>query len=101
PRDIGRLLEKIEKGEAVSKNASAMMLDMMRRQVYRTRLPRFVTGYALPHKTGDFMPYVGNDVGILESPSRHVVISVFTANHFGESDRLEEAIGRIGQLTAD
>lgn len=101
PRDMGRLLEKIEKGEAVSKEASAMMLQIMRRQVYRTRLPRFVSGYALPHKTGDFLPYVGNDVGILESPSRHIVICVFTANHFGEGDRLEEAIGRIAELAAN
>jgi len=101
PRDMGRLLEKIEKGEAVSKKSSDLMLQIMRGQVYRSRLPRFVAGFQIPHKTGDFLPYIGNDVGILESPSRHVVMSVFTANHFGASDTLEEAIGRVAELTAN
>jgi beta-lactamase class A len=101
PRDMGRLLEKIEKGEAVSKPASDQMLQIMRGQVYSSRLPRYVTGFRIPHKTGDFLPYIGNDVGILESASRHVVISVFTARHFGAGANLEDAIGRVAQLTAN
>ena len=101
PRDIGKLLEKISKGEAVSKQASEMMLQMMRGQVYGSRLPRYLTGYRIAHKTGDFLPFIGNDVGILESSSRHVVIAVFTANHFGAGDVLEDAIGRIAELTGN
>jgi beta-lactamase class A len=101
PHDMGRLLEKMEKGEAVSKDASASMLRIMRGQVYTSRLPRYVNGYNIPHKTGDFMPFIGNDVGVLESPSRHVVISVFTAKHFGEGAALEDAIGRIAELTGN
>jgi hypothetical protein len=72
---------QIKKGEAVSKPASDQMLQIMRGQVYTTRLPRYVSGFAIPHKTGDFLPYVGNDVGILESPNRNIVICVFTAKH--------------------
>ena len=101
PRDMGRLLEKLERGEAVSKQASDLMLQMMRGQVYSSRLPRYVSGFRIPHKTGDFLPYIGNDVGILESPSRRVIMSVFTANHFGAGDRLEEAIGRVAELTGN
>jgi beta-lactamase class A len=101
PRDMGRLLERIENGEAVSKAASEQMLQIMRGQVYSSRLPRYVTGFRIPHKTGDFLPYIGNDVGILESPSRHVVISVFTANHFGAGSNLEDAIGRIAEVSAN
>jgi beta-lactamase class A len=101
PRDMGKLLEKIEKGEAVSKKASAEMLQMMRGQVYSSRLPKYVTGFRVPHKTGDFLPYIGNDVGILESANRNVVVSVFTARHFGIGSNLEDAIGRIGELVAN
>jgi beta-lactamase class A len=101
PSDMGRLLERIEKGEAVSKSASDQMLQIMRGQVYSSRLPRYVTGFRIPHKTGDFLPYIGNDVGILESPTRHVVISVFTAHHYGAGVNLEDAIGRVAQLTAN
>lgn len=56
PREMGQLLEKISKGEAVSKQASEQMLQIMRWQVYCSRLPKYVTGFAVPHKTGDFLP---------------------------------------------
>jgi beta-lactamase class A len=101
PRDMGKLLEKLEKGEAVSKEASAQMLQIMRGQVYSSRLPRYVSGYRIPHKTGDFLPYIGNDVGVLETQNRHIIMSVFTANHFGAGDRLEDAIGRIAELAGN
>jgi len=101
PRDMGKLLEKIERGEAVNAKASEMMLSMMRGQVYSSRLPRYVAGYRIPHKTGDFLPYIGNDVGILEGPGKRIVMSVFTANHFGAGDRLEDAIGRVAELTGN
>jgi beta-lactamase class A len=101
PRDMGRLLEKLERGEAVSREASAQMLQIMRGQVYSSRLPRRLSGYRIPHKTGDFLPYIGNDVGVLERQSRRVVISVFTANHFGAGDRLEDAIGRVAELAGN
>lgn len=97
PRDMGKLLEKIQKGEAVSKQASEQMLQILRGQVYSSRLPKYVTGFRLPHKTGDFLPYIGNDVGILESQNRHIVISVFTARHSGIGANLEDAIGRISE----
>ncbi len=100
PRDIGKLLEKIKAGGAVTKQASDQMLQIMRGQVYRTRLPKYVTNFNIPHKTGDFLPYIGNDVGIFESQMRNIVISVFTANHFGIGTDLEDAIGRIGEQIA-
>ena len=101
PRDMGVLLEKIKTGQAVSKGASEQMLQILRGQLYTTRLPKYVSTFRVAHKTGDFLPYVGNDVGIFESPRRNIIVSVFTANHFGEGAMLEDAIGRIGQQVAD
>jgi beta-lactamase class A len=101
PRDMGRLLERIHKSEVVSKQASEQMLQIMRGQVYSSRLPKYVTGFRVPHKTGDFLPYIGNDVGILESANRHIVISVFTARHNGIGPNLEDAIGRIAEQVAN
>jgi beta-lactamase class A len=101
PRDIGKLLEMMQQGQAVSKSASQQMLEMMRGQVYSSRLPKYVTGFRVPHKTGDFLPYIANDVGILESPNRNIVISVFTAHHFGVGANLEDSIARIGELAAN
>lgn len=101
PRDIGKLLEMLETGKAVSKSASEQMMQMLRGQVYSSRLPKYVTGYRVPHKTGDFLPYVGNDVGVFESEKRHILVSVFTANHYGVGASLEDAIARIGELVAN
>ena len=97
PREIGHLLEMMELGTLVDKPSSELMLRIMRGQIYRTRIPRYLSGWSVPHKTGDFLPYIGNDVGVLESKTRRVVLSVFTANHFGSGERLEEAIGRIAE----
>jgi beta-lactamase class A len=101
PREMGKLLERIQKGEAVSKQASNQMLQIMRGQIYSSRLPKYVTGFRVPHKTGDFLPYIGNDVGILESENRHVVISVFTARHNGVGPNMEDAIARISEQVAN
>jgi beta-lactamase class A len=99
PRQMGLLLEKLEKGEAVSKEASEQMLRHLRGQLYATRIPRNLAftpyGTRPPHKTGDFLPYIGNDVGVLELAGKRVVVSIFTAGHFGLGTILEEAIGRI------
>ncbi len=97
PREIGLLLERMEKGTLVDAESSKLMLQIMRGQVYRSRIPRFLSGWRIPHKTGDFLPYIGNDAGVLEAPGRTVILSVFTANHFGSGEALEEAIGRVAE----
>jgi len=100
-REMGRLLEMMERGTLVDKASSDLMLRIMRGQLYRTRLPRYLSGYTIPHKTGDFLPYVGDDVGMLEAPGRTIVISVFTGNHFGSGEALENAIGLIAKDVGD
>jgi beta-lactamase class A len=101
PREMGRLLEMMERGTLVDKPSSDLMLRIMRGQLYRTRIPRYVTGYTIPHKTGDFLPYVGDDVGVLEAPGKTIVVSVFTGDHFGSGEALENAIGLVAKDVAD
>ena len=101
PREMGRLLEMMERGTLVDKPSSDLMLQIMRAQVYRTRIPRYVAGYRIPHKTGDFLPYVGDDVGVLEGQGRTIVLSIFTGNHFGSGETLENAIGLVAREAAD
>jgi beta-lactamase class A len=101
PREMGRLLEMMERGTLVDKPSADLMLRIMRGQVYRSRIPRYVTGYTIPHKTGDFLPYVGDDVGVLEAPGKTIVLSIFTGNHFGSGEALENAIGVVAKDVAD
>jgi beta-lactamase class A len=100
-REMGRLLELMERGTLVDKTSSDSMLQIMRAQLYRTRIPRYVTGYRIPHKTGDFLPYVGDDVGVLEAQGRTIVLSIFAGNHFGSGEALENAIGLVSREVAD
>jgi beta-lactamase class A len=101
PREMGQLLEMMERGTLVDKPSSDLMLRIMRGQLYRTRIPRYVPGYTIPHKTGDFLPYVGDDVGVLEAPGKTIVLTVFTGNHFGSGEALENAIGLVARDVAD
>src|SRR6267378_822363 len=101
PREMGRLLEMMERGTLVDNASSELMLQMMRGQLYRSRIPRYVTGYRIPHKTGDFLPYVGDDVGMLEAQGKTIIVSIFTGNHFGSGEALENAIGLVAKDVAD
>jgi beta-lactamase class A len=101
PREMGRLLEMMERGTLVDKPSSELMLRIMRGQLYRTRIPRYLTGYTIPHKTGDFLPFVGDDVGMLEAPGRTIIVSIFTGNHFGSGEALENAIGLVAKEIGD
>jgi beta-lactamase class A len=101
PREMGTLLERMERGTLVDKASSDLMLEIMRGQLYRTRIPRYVTGYRIPHKTGDFLPFVGDDVGLLEAQGKTIVVSIFTGNHFGSGEALENAIGLVARDVAD
>lgn len=100
-REMGALLEMMERGTLVDKSSSELMLQIMRGQLYRTRIPRYLSSYRVPHKTGDFLPYVGDDVGVLEAQGRTIVISVFTGNHFGSGEALENAIGLVAKEVGD
>jgi beta-lactamase class A len=101
PREMGSLLEQMERGTLVDKPSSDVMLRIMRGQLYRTRIPRYITGFTIPHKTGDFLPYVGDDVGMLEGQGKTIIVSIFTANHFGSGEMLENAIGLVAKEAAD
>ena len=100
-REMGRLLEMMERGTLVDTASSDLMLQIMRGQVYRTRIPRYLSGYRVPHKTGDFLPFAGIDVGVLEARGRTIVLSIFTGDHFGSGEMLENAIGLVAKEIGD
>ncbi len=100
-REMGTLLEKMERGTLVDKPSSDLMLQIMRGQLYRTRIPRFLSGYRIPHKTGDFLPFVGDDVGVLEAPGKTIILSIYTGHHFGSGEMLENAIGLVAKDVGD
>lgn len=97
-RDMGKLLEMIAINKAASEKSCKEMMRMMGQQQMRTRIPRFMLDDAnTPHKTGDFPPYIANDVGLIETPAARVVVVFFSAHHRGYYSKLEDAIGRMSE----
>jgi beta-lactamase class A len=97
-REMGRLLEMIATNKAASEKSCKEMMRMMGQQQMRTRIPRFMMDDAsTPHKTGDFPPYIANDVGFINTPSARVVVVFFSAHHRGYYQELEDAIGRMSE----
>jgi len=96
--DMVSLLEMMATNKAASEKSCKQMLRMMGQQQMRTRIPRFMLDeIETPHKTGDFPPYIANDVGLIETPSARVVVVFFSTHHRGYYSELEDAIGRMSE----
>jgi beta-lactamase class A len=97
-RDMGRLLEMIATNRAASEKSCGEMLRMMGMQQMRTRIPKYLNDDTrVPHKTGDFPPYIANDVGLIATPNARVVVVFFSAHHRGYYSELEDAIARMSE----
>ncbi len=97
-REIARLLEQLQQGQLASQTSTQQMLRILREQFYESRLPqriRFRAGIA--HKTGDWPPLLGNDVGIIYAQSGPIVAAVFTSMNRGDFTDLEATEGRIAE----
>ena len=99
-REIARLLEQLERGDLASARSTGEMRRILRQQVYTSRLPQRVRfRVAMGHKTGDWPPLLGNDVGIMYAPppTGPIVLAVFTNNNRGSFFDLEAAEGRVAE----
>ena len=71
---------------------------MLKQQVYSSRLPQRIRfRVAVGHKTGDWPPLIGNDVGILYAPGGPIVVSAFTNDNRGDFADLESTLGRVAE----
>jgi beta-lactamase class A len=101
-REMSRLLEQIQNGELASRAHSDEMLSILQRQFYSSRLPQRIRFRAtIGHKTGDWPPVAGNDVGIIYSDGGPIVVSVFATQNRGDFFELEATHGRIAELLLD
>ncbi len=101
-RDMTRLLTLLYQGKLANAADTKAMMGILLEQLYSSRLPRRIDFRAdVAHKTGDWPPYAGNDVGIILYPGGPVVVSVFTNQNRGSFYDLEETIGRIAEELID
>jgi beta-lactamase class A len=97
-REIARLLEQLQRGELASQRSTQQMLGILREQFYASRFPQRIRfRVAIAHKTGDWPPLLGNDVGIIYAPSGPIVAAVFTNMNRGDFFDVEASEGRIAE----
>lgn len=98
-REMGRLLEDILDGRLSSAESAQEMISILSSQFYASRLPQRVRwqGVGVAHKTGDWPPIAGNDVGILFYDGGPTIVSVFTNQNTGDFFELEATLGRIAE----
>ncbi len=101
-REISRLLEQIHNGEIASRASSDAMLAILQQQLSRSRLPQRIAFRAtIAHKTGDWSPIAGHDVGIISSASGPIVVAVFVSQNRGDFFEVEATHGRIAEAILD
>lgn len=97
-REIARLFEQLQRGQLASQRSTQQMLRILREQFYASRLPQRIRfRAAIAHKTGDWPPLLGNDVGIIYAPSGPIVAAVFTSMNRGDFFDVEATEGRIAE----
>jgi hypothetical protein len=74
------------------------MLRILRQQFYASRLPQRIRYRAtIAHKTGDWPPLLGNDVGIIYARGGPIIAAVFTNLNRGSFFELEATEGRLAE----
>ncbi len=96
------MLEQLERGQLASPASTAEMRKVLLSQIYASRLPQRI-GSRVPvgHKTGDWEPLIGNDVGIVYAARGPIVIAAFTNANRGPFWELEATLGRVAEDVLD
>ena len=101
-REMSHLLEQIHNGELASRASSDAMLAILQQQFYESRLPQRIAFRAkIAHKTGDWSPIAGHDIGIIYSASGPILVAVFVSQNRGDFFEVEATHGRIAEAVLD
>jgi beta-lactamase class A len=100
--ETGRMLAELVEGRLASPASTEAMQSILKQQFYSSRLPRRIMfRVQIGHKTGDWPPIAGNDVGILYSANGPIVISLYITHNRGSFLDVEAAHGAIAELILD
>jgi beta-lactamase class A len=84
PREMVLLLEKIDRGEVVSPEASREMIEILKRQQYKDGIGRRLGEMPVASKSGA-LDRLRSDVGIVYAPGGKLAIAI-TCDGLGETD---------------
>jgi beta-lactamase class A len=102
PKDMVSLLEKLEKGEVVSKEASAEMIAILKRQQYTDGLGRnLLDTVPIASKSGS-LDRLRSDVGIIYTRRGRIAIAITCDDnpviHYNWDGEAEELTWRLSQI---
>ncbi|NWG14350.1 MAG: serine hydrolase [Acidobacteria bacterium] len=99
PREMGRIFEKMHRGEIVSPEASRAMLEILKQTESRNMIPRHLPpDTVVAHKIGGTWR-VKADAGIVYLPGRPMVMSIFTY-YVPEEKRSADLIADLARILA-
>jgi beta-lactamase class A len=79
PREMVSLLERLYRGEIVTREASAEMLDIMKKQMWRDGMPRHFADIDVADKPGA-LDHLRSDVGIVFAKTAPIAIAITCAD---------------------
>jgi beta-lactamase class A len=101
PYDLVNLLAMVDRGKLISPRSRDRLMDIMRRPVTDTLLPRGIgEGARIVHKTGDIRSAVG-DAGIIDMPSGKRYIMAAIVKRPDNDQRANELIRQVSKTTYD
>ena len=100
PNDIANILAGLYRKQLVSDSASTRMIDLLKLQMVRDRIPRFLPpGTTVAHKTGE-VDDSKNDCGIVYARERAYVFCAFTRENTDRRWVAEnEALQTVAELS--
>ena len=100
PREMGRLVEGVEKCTVAKPESCDEMRRMLRAQQAGTmKIPHYLT-VPVGHKTGETTG-VTNDVGVIYARSGPIVISFYNMNMTGSRADTEDMMGEVARSVVD
>ncbi|MBQ2967029.1 MAG: serine hydrolase [Clostridia bacterium] len=96
-KDCGTLLEMMYKNELVSAEASAEMLDLLKAQQNKDKIPHFLPdGTTVANRSGETSA-VQNDTAIVYTEKGDFILSVMISDYTNSSEEAEDVIASMSE----
>ncbi len=105
PRDMAKLLEKLERGEVVSREASLEMIAILKRQQYTDGIGRNLLDTVPVASKSGALDRLRSDVGIVYTRRGRIVMAITVDDmpviHYSMDNAGNELIWRLSQILQD
>lgn len=105
PKDMAKLLEKLERGEVVSREASAEMIAILKRQQYTDGIGRNLLDTVPVASKSGALDRLRSDVGIVYTRRGRIVMAITVDDmpvvHYSMDNAGNELIWRLSQILQD